>query len=177
MSIKALPSFYKGQEFRSRLEARWAIFFDLVGLEYYYEPEGYDLGELGWYLPDFFLPTLHQNGTWVEVKPTTNIWEDRTKWEHLSITTDIPFIVCRGMPGENKWVDYLYWDKERDDVYYWFNATFVKKYLPPQNHDGCSRLWYDEYQNCKYYFDYDIESEVACKTTFHSGHARLPKWY
>lgn len=32
------------------------MFFDAMGIKYEYEPEGYDLGELGWYLPDFWLP-------------------------------------------------------------------------------------------------------------------------
>lgn len=54
--IKAIETQYKGYRFRSRLEARWAVFFDALGIEWEYEPEGYDLGEAGWYLPDFWLP-------------------------------------------------------------------------------------------------------------------------
>ena len=53
--IKAIQTKYKGYIFRSRLEARWAVFFDELGVKYEYETEGYDLGELGWYLPDFYL--------------------------------------------------------------------------------------------------------------------------
>ena len=63
--IKALPTRYNGYHFRSRLEARWAVFFDTLGVTYEYEKEGYDLGDAGWYLPDFFLPNLN---LWVEVK-------------------------------------------------------------------------------------------------------------
>jgi hypothetical protein len=51
--IKAIQTKYNGYHFRSRLEARWAVFFDTLGIKYLYENEGYDLGELGWYLPDF----------------------------------------------------------------------------------------------------------------------------
>jgi hypothetical protein len=47
-TIKAHPTKYKGVMFRSRLEARWAAFFDLVGWEWEYEP--IDLN--GW-TPDF----------------------------------------------------------------------------------------------------------------------------
>jgi hypothetical protein len=55
---------YKGYRFRSRLEARWAVFFDALGIEWQYEPEGFEAnGER--YLPDFFLP---KSQTWVEVK-------------------------------------------------------------------------------------------------------------
>ena len=54
--IKAIETIYNGYRFRSRLEARWAVFFDEIGIKYEYEKEGYDLGKLGWYLPDFWLP-------------------------------------------------------------------------------------------------------------------------
>lgn len=84
--IKAIETQYKGYRFRSRLEARWAVFFDALGIEYQYEPEGFeDVVWDGWssewvdgkliehqeepkivrYLPDFFLP---RTGTWCEVK-------------------------------------------------------------------------------------------------------------
>jgi len=53
--IKAIQSEYKGYLFRSRLEARWAVFFDFCGVDYEYEPEGYDLGNGLMYLPDFLL--------------------------------------------------------------------------------------------------------------------------
>lgn len=64
--IKAIETQYKGYRFRSRLEARWAVFFDALGVKWEYEPEGYDLGELGWYLPDFWLPEAQFHA---EVKP------------------------------------------------------------------------------------------------------------
>lgn len=54
-SIKAIQTQYNGYLFRSRLEARWAVFFDSCGVEYEYEPEGYDLGNGLMYLPDFLL--------------------------------------------------------------------------------------------------------------------------
>ena len=66
--IKAIETRYKGYRFRSRLEARWAVFFDALGLRWQFEPEGFDLSAhgLGYYLPDFFLPDLNY---WIEVKP------------------------------------------------------------------------------------------------------------
>lgn len=57
-TMKAINTLYKNRLFRSRLEARWAVFFDALGIEWEYEKEGYDLGVAGWYLPDFWLPTL-----------------------------------------------------------------------------------------------------------------------
>jgi hypothetical protein len=63
--IKAIETKYKGYRFRSRLEARWAVFFDSLGIEWEYEKEGYQVGGGRWYLPDFYLPKW---GQWVEVK-------------------------------------------------------------------------------------------------------------
>lgn len=64
--MKAIETEYKGYRFRSRLEARWALFFDSAGIPWQYEPEGFDL-DGDWYLPDFLLP---QQEIWVEIKPT-----------------------------------------------------------------------------------------------------------
>lgn len=42
-NIKAKETYYDGYRFRSRLEARWAVFFNNIGLEYEYEMEGFDM--------------------------------------------------------------------------------------------------------------------------------------
>lgn len=59
---------YSGVEFRSQLEARWAVFFDVLGWDWDYEPCHYPLGPNLGYLPDFYLPRL---GLWVEGKGPT----------------------------------------------------------------------------------------------------------
>lgn len=64
-TIKAIETRYKGHRFRSRLEARWAVFFDHAGVEWLYEPQGYVLSDGKPYLPDFWLPSCD---AWVEVK-------------------------------------------------------------------------------------------------------------
>ena len=51
--MKAIETHYNGYRFRSRLEARWAVFFDALGVSYEYEPEGFELDDGTWYLPDF----------------------------------------------------------------------------------------------------------------------------
>jgi hypothetical protein len=56
---------FDGYRFRSRTEARWAVFFKTAGIAYEYEKEGFDFGRLGRYLPDFWLPDLN---IWFEVK-------------------------------------------------------------------------------------------------------------
>lgn len=64
---KAIETKYKGYRFRSRTEARWAVFFDHLGVEWEFETQGFDLGgDLGRYLPDFYLPA---SKTFVEIKP------------------------------------------------------------------------------------------------------------
>lgn len=55
MIIKAVETVYKGYLFRSRLEARWAVFFDALGIQWEYEPEGLVLSDGSSYLPDFYL--------------------------------------------------------------------------------------------------------------------------
>jgi len=69
--IKAIQTEYNGYLFRSRLEARWAVFFDFCGIDYEYEPEGYDLGNGLTYLPDFLLHGVDGRASgdlYVEVK-------------------------------------------------------------------------------------------------------------
>lgn len=71
MDIKPIETVYNGYRFRSRLEARWAVFFDAIGAEYEYEPEGYELPDGTRYLPDFLLKHVLGRGTsniFVEVK-------------------------------------------------------------------------------------------------------------
>lgn len=84
--IKAIETFYKGYHFRSRLEARWAVFFDTLGISWKYEVEGFEVEINAYeseaenrpslkkrrYLPDFFLPTHSGTGVYVEVKGNKN---------------------------------------------------------------------------------------------------------
>lgn len=64
--LKAIETHYNGHKFRSRLEARWALFFDEIGLNWLYEYEGFKLSN-GYYLPDFYFPDVD---CFAEVKPT-----------------------------------------------------------------------------------------------------------
>lgn len=62
---RAIETRYNGFRFRSRLEARWAVFFDALGIRYEYEREGYELPGGVRYLPDFWLP---QQECFIEIK-------------------------------------------------------------------------------------------------------------
>ena len=86
--IKAIETRYAGCRFRSRLEARWAVFFDALGMRWEYEPEGYMIGpenDQRGYLPDFWLPDRRQ---WVEVKGGMPDLEDRLKISHIVCGVD-----------------------------------------------------------------------------------------
>lgn len=65
LTIKPLETRCNGYRFRSRLEARWSIFLEELGIEYAYEPQGYVLPS-GPYLPDFYLPKYDK---FIEIKP------------------------------------------------------------------------------------------------------------
>ena len=127
--IKAIETAYKGYRFRSRLEARWAVFFDALGIEWQYEPEGYLLSNGVRYLPDFFLPKLN-GGMFVEVKPDGG-YSDKAK--RLAIDTGRPVLIAAGPPEcrpYKAWVPLWQaneagtrWEVNLDDL------AFVDKYL------------------------------------------------
>lgn len=71
--LKAIETRYKGYRFRSRLEARWAVFFDSLGIEWDFEPQGFIVSGSG-YLPDF---KLKQAGIFIEIKPQSSIPSDQ----------------------------------------------------------------------------------------------------
>lgn len=64
--IKAIETEYAGCRFRSRLEARWAVFFDHLKIDWQYESEGFETSA-GNYLPDFCVDIT--GARWLEVKP------------------------------------------------------------------------------------------------------------
>ena len=83
--IKAIETRYKGYHFRSRLEARWAVFFDHLGWDWKYEHEGYVIGPFGetraW-LPDFEITTPIGQHFYVEVKGDPDFFKDG-EWLNL----------------------------------------------------------------------------------------------
>lgn len=82
MHIKPLPTYYKGIQFRSRTEARWAVAFDRLGIRWQYEPEGYSFDGQDAYLPDFLLPDLD---LWVEVKGQSPTLEEFANASRLAL--------------------------------------------------------------------------------------------
>jgi|TARA_Y100000310_G_scaffold1812_1_gene2280 hypothetical protein len=98
MTLKAIPTLHNGIEFRSRKEARWAVFFETAGIPYVYEPEGFDLGDAGRYLPDFWLPK--QKAYW-EVKGTTPTDREEEKARALADVTGAKVYIHFGEVAPN----------------------------------------------------------------------------
>ena len=69
-NLTPIETVYKGYKFRSRLEARWAVFFEEMRLDWSYEVEGFNLPSGARYLPDFLVKG-HKNGWdyYYEIKP------------------------------------------------------------------------------------------------------------
>ncbi len=93
--IKAVITRYKTIRFRSRLEARWAVFFDVLGIEWLYESRSVDLG---WclYIPDFWLP---QYRLYAEVKPGDFTPREMVKVATLVGKTNEECLLLSGPPA------------------------------------------------------------------------------
>lgn len=110
----AIQTEYNGYLFRSRLEARWAVFFDALGIEYEYEPEGIVLSDGTQYLPDFYLPDFK---CYFEVKRKSikGTEEEKTAMDKISngaYTDTWAGIICFGDPMDD---DLYIFCQETDD--------------------------------------------------------------
>ena len=125
--IKAIQTSYAGCRFRSRLEARWAVFFDTLGLRWEYEIEGFELGSAGRYLPDF---KVHgeRGSVWVEIKPFEAAGHD-TKLKELVRQGGGVGILCEGEPSLRPVVTFDMWE-EKEDVCPGTGVFATDKYSP-----------------------------------------------
>ena len=118
----SIPTTYHGRLFRSRLEARWAAFFELVGWHYEYEP--FDLN--GW-IPDFVLFGYEE--ILVEVKPYSKLEQfDTEKIENAIAGTEKESLEVL-LLGMSIWLDDKYlprvgWLLEHDWSHEWASALF-----------------------------------------------------
>jgi hypothetical protein len=92
--MQAIETIYNGYRFRSRLEARWAVFFDACGVKYTYETEGYDLDGVR-YLPDFLI-----NGRggqfYIEIKSVEPSEQDVQKAASLAVQSGCTVFIFWG---------------------------------------------------------------------------------
>lgn len=103
--MRAIETRYKGRLFRSRLEARYAVLFDALGIQAWeYEPEGFTLDSGERYLPDFWLPIPDKpgGGYWVEVKPFAPSDAELRKLTDLAAESGHYGWFLWGQPGEGQ---------------------------------------------------------------------------
>lgn len=131
-AIKAIETRYAGHLMRSRMEARYAVMFDDLGVRWEYEPEGFDLPS-GRYLPDFRLQLDHE--CWFEVKPCFEyhggcpIPELDPRWAELVELTGLPLYVVGGMAR---------YEKQRKMIH-------RELPLPAKMHDSGARVYQVEF--------------------------------
>ncbi len=96
--IKAIQTQYSNVLFRSRIEARWAVFFDLLGLPWQYELECFEFDGVR-YLPDFWLPRQKK---WVEIKgsdfKTTSADGDKVS-KFATAIGEVVYVFAGGIPN------------------------------------------------------------------------------
>lgn len=97
--MRAIQTIYAGDCFKSRLEARWAMFFRCLGIEYIYEKESFGLLS-GWYVPDFW---LCKERIWIEVKPRFSDRLDTMRYVELARSTGNPLVCLMGKPEKGKY--------------------------------------------------------------------------
>lgn len=177
--IKAIQTVYNGYRFRSRLEARWAVFFDEAGIPYEYEKEGFVVDGKP-YLPDFYLPWFD---CYVEIKP--NDIDDKTLDQVFelmkSFSEDKPILLCVGEPiqvfmtmfdnGESykcQFVEGCVWYCNGYDNYFGYTKHFISilcqtnKYVDFTASCTDGKYNYSEELNIysdNFHFRYDFEQE------------------
>lgn len=113
MSVKVIQTRYNHILYRSRTEARWAVFFDCAGIPFDYEPNGFVVRE-GAYLPDFWLP---EQRMFFEVKGAEPTALECAKCASLTEVAECDVLLAVG-PPEPKFM-LLWFDRsgQRDDRY------------------------------------------------------------
>jgi hypothetical protein len=125
---------YKGYYFRSRLEARWAVFFDTLGIKWEYEKEGFTFENGISYLPDFWLPELNM---WAEVKAEEFTEEEKLKCRLLAKETKKDVLELTGMPEVIPYKRVMYqlidnkhdWFGIKDYIFEIMNFHLPEKYI------------------------------------------------
>lgn len=92
--MQAIQTPYKGYRFRSRTEARWAVFFDAIGITWSYEVEGFNLSGTN-YLPDFWIEPWN---SWVEIKGPAPTDEEIEKCRLLAEMSGKQVLLIHGEP-------------------------------------------------------------------------------
>lgn len=117
---------YKGILFRSRIEARWALFYDKIKEPWEYEREGYKLDASTYYLPDFWMPRLD---CFIEIKGAPPNFEEEAKASILAQQSGKDaFLFFGGIPTIEQY-GFINFDPEKAAWRYKPDGTFEGGYL------------------------------------------------
>lgn len=154
--MKAIPTRYDGCLFRSRREARWAVFFNEAAIPWSYEDQGYDLGSAGPYLPDFRVNAGTPSDLFFEVKGIKPTQPELAKAEALCEQSALPVYVYYadvGLPAPEgltamdaeTFFAGLYQDCERAAA-----RDFLNRGVAPPAEITLYRTWADDYAPTAY---------------------------
>ena len=93
--LKAIETRYRGYRFRSRTEARWAVFLDALCEPWEYEKQGYALSDGSAYLVDFFLP---RQDCYLEIKGAKPTEREIERASLLAQGNDVAVVLFHGCP-------------------------------------------------------------------------------
>ncbi len=145
--VEAIETSHNGVTYRSRTEARWAVFFEVLELSFEYERTRVTLSTGQTYLPDFYLPQL---AAWFEIKPDNDavVTEEASKARRLAadkpgqrvwLAIGGPSVDAGNVLTLEQWSEqnsieeilatpenrYRFLEDRRDDGVYWLQADFV----------------------------------------------------
>lgn len=115
-SFGALPTVYNGTTYFSRLEAKWACFFEHANIKFTYEAQGYSSDDGSRYNPDYYFPDYDIYG---EVKGNIKYWQkdiervskflaSKSPFRGIMIFGDIPRYFSE--KGSVYWFPFLFYD-------------------------------------------------------------------
>lgn len=143
MDIKPIPTLYDGILFRSRIEARWKVFFNFLDVAALYEDEGYQINGIK-YLVDFWIPEW---SLYVEVKGAAPTSEEREKCRLLHEGTGMDVLCVYGGMDERSRRGILF--TKKDDIDEYQDTVFMGcrrcDAIVLQSHepDGVPWIWID----------------------------------
>ena len=144
MFLKAINTEYNDYLFRSRLEARWAVFFDSMSWEYEYEHEGFELSSGKKYLPDFKLHITYGKNerlsTFVEIKPTDELSENERNKIHSFVKDQGSILLLTGIPTTTKTYGTSISYNQKDDSFNYCECCFDNKKFG---------IYYGEWLHCE----------------------------
>ncbi len=144
---------YKNIQMKSILEARTALFFDLLNIKWIYEYNKYLLSDGSIVVPDFFLPELK---TFVECKGDFN-GANKGIWRKFTIETNSEMMLFNGQ--QILWISMKEWDSELLED----NEVFMGKCSNCGSWFFCSKLGYYKCRKCGYWDgDHDIKTFFSC---------------